>query len=121
MDARVHPHARLDLDELMRHLMVVGFIALALWAATSLLGVMSGYVSVNPSATLRFLLAILILVFARRTYWELREWRWNKLPPDERYGFANPLADNPRSSGFSGVTVSEDDLTVATGSSPAQR
>jgi ABC-type molybdate transport system substrate-binding protein len=121
MDARVHPPARLDLDELMRHLMILGFVALALWAATGLLGVVSGYVSINPSATLRFLLAILILVFARRTYWELREWRWKRLPPDERYGFANPLSDPSPGSGFSGVAVSEDDLTVATGSSPTQR
>jgi hypothetical protein len=121
MDARVHRHGQLDLDELMRHLMVLGFIALAMWIATSLIGLVSGYVSVNPAATLRFLLAILILVFARRTYWELREWRWKKLPPDERYGFANPLSDAEIMAEFSGLSVSEDDLTVATGSSPAQR
>jgi hypothetical protein len=43
-------------------------------------------------------LAVLILVFARRTYWEVREWRWGKLPPDERFGFSNPLAEHPRTS-----------------------
>jgi hypothetical protein len=123
MDARVHhrPHAHLDLDELMRHLMVLGFVALALWAAAGLLGVITGYVTVNPSATLRFLLSVLILVFARRTYWELREWRWRRLPPDERYGFANPLVGHGDTTGFSELTVTEDDLSVATGSSPAQR
>jgi hypothetical protein len=125
MDARVHPHphprARLDLDELMRHLMVLGFVALAVWATTGLLGVVTGYVTVNPSATLRFLLAVLILVFARRTYWELREWHLRKLPPDERYGFANPLHDQAGGSEISRLTVTEDDLSVATGSSPAQR
>jgi hypothetical protein len=121
MDARIHHRGHLDLDELMRHLMVLGFIALAMWVATGLLGIVSGYVSVNPSATLRFLLAILILVFARRTYWEVCEWRWRKLPPDERYGFANPLGESALMSEFSGLAVSEDDLTVATGSSPTQR
>jgi len=41
---------------------------------------------------------VLILVFARRTYWEVREWRWGKLPPDERFGFANPLVEHMRAS-----------------------
>jgi hypothetical protein len=50
---------------------------------------------VSPQPTLRFLLAILVLVFARRTYWELREWRWRRLPPDERFGFSNPLWGHP--------------------------
>ena len=58
----------------------------------------SGYVEVSPPATLRFLLAVLILVFARRTYWELREWRWGKLSPDERFGFSNPMAEPALSS-----------------------
>ena len=72
----------IDFDELMRVLTVVGFIALATWVTASSVGVISGYVAVSPPATLRFLLAVLIVVFARRTYWELREWRWGKLPPD---------------------------------------
>jgi hypothetical protein len=88
----------IDFDELMRALTVVGFVALAAWVMASGIGVLSGYVSVSPSATLRFLLAVLILVFARRTYWEVREWRWGKLPPDERYGFSNPLAEPVRAS-----------------------
>ena len=47
-----------------------------------------GVLRISPQATLRFLLAVLVLVFARRTYWELREWRWRRLPPDERFGFS---------------------------------
>ena len=54
----------------------------------------AGILTVSPQATLRFLLAVLILVFARRTYWEIREWRWRKLPPDQRFGFGNPLEDH---------------------------
>jgi hypothetical protein len=76
---------------LMRHLAVVGGIALAAWAAVGVVTVPAGIFTVSPQATLRFLLAVLILVFSRRTYWEIREWRWRKLPPDERFGFANPL------------------------------
>lgn len=83
---------RIDLDELMRSLTVVGFVALTTWLLASSVGVLSGYMAVSSPATLRFLLAVLILVFARRTYWEIREWRWNKLTPDERSGFTNPLA-----------------------------
>jgi hypothetical protein len=96
MTARVHH--RIDFDELMRLLTVTGFVALATWTMASTVGVISGYVAVSPPATLRFLLAVLVLVFARRTYWELREWRWNKLPPDERFGFTSPLWDGERPS-----------------------
>lgn len=92
--------------------MIVGFISLAAWVAASSLGVIAGYITVSPGATLRFLLAVLILVFARRTYWEITEWRWRKLPPDERYGFSNPLWE-PTRSGES-ISIYEDDLAVQT-------
>lgn len=82
----------------MRHLMVVGFLSLACWSLTALAGTVSEYLTISARPTLRFLLAVLVLVFARRTYWEVREWRWRKLPPDERFGFANPLWEHPRSS-----------------------
>jgi hypothetical protein len=89
--ARQGGREQVDFDALMRHLAVVGGIALATWAAVGAVTVPAGILTVSPQATLRFLLAVLILVFARRTYWEIREWRWRKLPPDERFGFANPL------------------------------
>ena len=82
--------AGVDFDELMRLLMVVGFAALAAWAGLRA-GMARRLASISPRATLRFLLAVLVLVFARRTYWEIQEWRWRRLPPDERYGFANPI------------------------------
>lgn len=90
--------ARLDFDVLMRHLMVVGFAALAAWTVVSTTGLALGLTRISPRATLRFLLAVLVLVFARRAYWEIREWRWRRLPPDERFGFANPIREVPRSS-----------------------
>jgi hypothetical protein len=89
---------RLDFDVLMRHLMVVGFAALAAWTIASTTGLALGLTRISPHATLRFLLAVLVLVFARRAYWEVREWRWRRLPPDERFGFANPIREVPRSS-----------------------
>jgi len=113
----------IDFDELMRVLTVVGFIALATWVTASSVGVISGYVAVSPPTTLRFLLAVLIVVFARRTYWELREWRWGKLPPDERFGFSNPLAEHRQASelGFDEVPSRRDGAeprdAPATGSS----
>jgi hypothetical protein len=82
---------RLDFDELMRHLMVVGFAALTAWTIVSTFGIALGMLSISPRATLRFLLAVLVVVFARRTYWEVSEWRWRRLPPDERFGFTSPL------------------------------
>ena len=114
---------RIDFDELMRLLTVTGFVALATWVAASSIGVISGYVAVSAPATLRFLLAVLILVFARRTYWEVLEWRWGKLPPDERFGFSNPLVEHDRLSEGEVVdarreaTTAEDQATAATGSS----
>ena len=113
---------RIDFDELMRLLTVTGFVALTTWVAASSIGVISGYVAVSAPATLRFLLAVLILVFARRTYWEVREWRWGKLPPDERFGFSNPLAEHGRASEHGvdrGVraAMAADDAAAATGSS----
>ena len=90
--------AQVDFDGLMRHLMVVGFGALTAWTAASTIGMVLGVLQISPSATLRFLLAVLVLVFARRTYWEVQEWRWRRLPPDERFGFANPIWEHARTS-----------------------
>ena len=88
---------QVDFDELMRLMTAIGFGALAMWVLASSVGVISGYVAVSPPATLRFLLAVLILVFARRTYWEVREWRWGRLPPDERFRILEPaLGTRPR-------------------------
>ena len=88
--------AKVDFDILMRHLMLVGFAALAAWTLVSGAGLAMGVLRISPQATLRFLLAVLVLVFARRTYWELREWRWRRLPPDERFGFSSPIWENAR-------------------------
>src|SRR6266516_5847932 len=103
---------RLDFDDLMRHLMMVGFFALIAWTLESGYGILMGLLNVAPGATLRFLLSVLILVFSRRTYWEIREWRTRKLSPDERYGFANPLSERPRASELT-VRVGDVDATGA--------
>jgi hypothetical protein len=87
----MRPHMKPDFDLLMREMTLLGFAGLLVWSLTSAIGLLAGLVTLAPQATLRFLLAVLVLVFSRRTYWELREWRWRKLPPDERFGFANPL------------------------------
>jgi hypothetical protein len=94
----MNARTRIDFDDLMRHLMVVGFAALTAWTIVSTTGVALGMLRISGQATLRFLLAVLVVVFARRTYWEINEWRWRRLPPDERFGFENPLAGRPRTS-----------------------
>ncbi|MEA2558272.1 MAG: hypothetical protein QOG88_1810 [Actinomycetota bacterium] len=88
--------ARFEFDGLLRHLVTVGFAALLTWAAIGAVGLFAGYTSVDTHQVLKFLLAVLILVFARRTYWEIREWRWKRIPAEERYGFASPLWETPR-------------------------
>jgi hypothetical protein len=102
--------ASVDFDGLMRHLMVVGFAALAAWVAASATGMALGVLQISPSATLRFLLAVLVLVFARRTYWEIQEWRWRRFPPDERYGFASPIWEHPRSAELEASPVGADGI-----------
>jgi hypothetical protein len=96
--AAVVTKARFDFDDLMRQLMFVGFAALIAWSLTGVVGVISGSFGIEPTAALRFLLAILVVVFARRTYWEVREWRWRRTSPDDRFGFASPLWETPRMS-----------------------
>jgi hypothetical protein len=87
---------KLEVDNMLRELMFVGMAGLVTWAGVAFYGALAGMIEVDRHATLRFLLAVLVLVFARRTYWEIREWRARKLPPDERYGFTNPLFEHPR-------------------------
>lgn len=99
--------AKVDFDGLMRHLMVVGFAALAAWTAVSSTGLALGMLRIAPQATLRFLLAVLVLVFSRRTYWEIQEWRWRRTSPDERFGFANPIFEHPRGSELDPPTWTE--------------
>ncbi|HEX5936826.1 MAG TPA: hypothetical protein VFZ75_03910 [Actinomycetota bacterium] len=111
--------ARFDFDVLMRHLMVVGFAALAGWTIASATGLALGLTRISPHATLRFLLAVLVLVFARRAYWELQEWRWRRLPPDERFGFANPIREVPRASELLGRPA--DGVDDAEGAPEARR
>ena len=94
MSAGMSTKTRIDFDDLMRHLMVVGFAALTAWTIVSATGVALGMLAISGQATLRFLLAVLVVVFARRTYWEVNEWRWRRLPPDERFGFDHPLAEH---------------------------
>jgi hypothetical protein len=89
---------RLEFDALLWHLGIVGFLALAGWALAAAGGIVTDRVTIAPLPPMRFVLAILVLVFARRTYWRLREWWWRRLPPDERFGFANPLLEHARSS-----------------------
>jgi hypothetical protein len=73
---------------------VVGFGGLLMWCVAGMVGLVSGIWGIEPQAALRFLLAILVLVFARRTYWEIREWRWKRVPTDDRLGFTNPLHEH---------------------------
>jgi hypothetical protein len=78
--------SRFEFDGLLRHLVTVGVAALLTWAAIGAVGLFAGYTTVDTHQVLKFLLAVLLLVFARRTYWEMRKWRWKRMPAVERYG-----------------------------------
>jgi hypothetical protein len=79
---------RLQIDTLLRHLTLVGFAVLAAWSLIGLYGTLGGILEVNRPATLRFLLAVMLLVYSHHFLVRLREWRLRRIPPDERYGFA---------------------------------
>ena len=78
---------RPQIDTLLRHLTLVGFGVLVAWSTIGLYGTLGGILEVNRQATLRFLLAVMLLVYAHHFLVRMREWRLRRLPPDERYGF----------------------------------
>ncbi len=84
---------RLDLDTLLNDLTRAAFAVLAAWSLVGLYGTLGGYLEVNRPATLRFLLAVLILVFAHHFLMRVRERRLGRLHPDERYGFFGTTED----------------------------
>jgi hypothetical protein len=82
------PPRRPQLDTLLRDLTAVGFGALAAWSLIGLYGTLGGILEVDRPATLRFLLAVMLLVYAHHFLIRMREWRLRRMPTDERYGFA---------------------------------
>jgi hypothetical protein len=84
---------RTDLDTLLNDLARAAFAVLAAWSLVGLYGTLGGYLEVNRPATLRFLFAVLILVFAHHLSIRVRERRLRRLPPDERYGFFGSVED----------------------------
>ena len=84
---------RTDLDTLLNDLTRAAFAVLAAWSLVGLYGTLGGYLEVNRQATLRFLLAVLVLVFAHQFVMRMRERRLRRLHPDERYGFFGAAGD----------------------------
>ena len=85
---------RTDLDTLLNDLTRTAFAVLAAWSLVGLYGTLGGVLEVNRPATLRFLLAVLVLVFAHHFQILVRERRLRRLPPDERYGFIGEASDD---------------------------
>ena len=85
--------ARTDLDSLLNDLTRAAFAVLAAWSLVGLYGTLGGYLEVNRPATLRLLLAVLVLVFAHQLELRVRERRLKHLTPDERYGFFGTASD----------------------------
>jgi hypothetical protein len=84
---------RTDLDTLLNDLTRAAFAVLTAWSLVGLYGTLGGYLEVNRPATLRFLLAVLVLVFAHHFLMRMRERRLRRLPADERYGFMGIVSD----------------------------
>jgi hypothetical protein len=84
---------RPDLDTVLNDLTRAAFAVLTAWSVVGLYGTLGGYLEVNRQATLRFLLAVLVMVFAHDFLNRVRERRLRRLPPDERYGFVGAISD----------------------------
>lgn len=85
--------ARTDLDTLLNDLTKAAFAVLMAWSIFGIYGTLGGYVVVDRPATLRLLLAVLVLVYAHHLTIRVRERRLRRLPPDERYGFVGTVSD----------------------------
>jgi hypothetical protein len=85
--------ARTDLDTLLNDLTRAAFAVLTAWSIVGLYGTLGGYLEVNRPATLRFLLAVLVLAFSHHSLIRVRERRLRRLHPDERYGFVGAVSD----------------------------
>ncbi len=85
--------SRTDLDTLLTDLTRAAFAVLVSWSIVGLYGTLGGYLEVNRPATLRFLLAVLVLVFAHHSVIRVRERRLRRLHPDQRYGFVGMVTD----------------------------
>jgi hypothetical protein len=84
---------RPDLDTVLNDLTRAAFAVLTAWSIVGVYGTLGGYLEVNRQATLRFLLAVLVMVFAHDFLNRVRERRLRRLPPDERYGFVGAISD----------------------------
>jgi hypothetical protein len=86
--------ARTDLDTLFNDLARAAFAVLIAWSLVGLYGTLGGYLEVDRPATLRLLLAVLILVSAHHLTIRMQERRLQRLDPDERYGFFGTAQDS---------------------------
>jgi hypothetical protein len=86
---------RVDLDHVLHDLTLIGFGGLIAWALTGLVGTVGGYLVVQPQPTLRFLLVVMVLVFARHAYWRFRQTHWSAHA--DRVGVAMTVWETPRS------------------------
>jgi len=81
---------RASVDHMLSRLIYVGFGVLIGWVAAGMFGLATGNWGVEPHATLVFLLAVLIVTFAHRTYTETREWLWRRhTSVDDQSGFGH--------------------------------
>jgi hypothetical protein len=99
---------RLDLDHLLHDLTLIGFGALLAWSLTGLVGTIGGYLTIQPTPTLRFLLSVIVLVFARHAYWRFRQVRW--AANGHQASFATPVWETPRSNEFEAAPQGEADV-----------
>ena len=101
-----------DLDHVLHDMTLIGCGALLAWTLTGAVGTVAGYLTIQPQPALRFLLAIMVLVFARHGYWRVRGARWAAHP--EAAGFSVEVWETPRSGELEPVSRHDADVTEPT-------
>jgi hypothetical protein len=109
---------RVDLDHVLLDLTLIGFGALLAWAVTGLVGKIAGYLTIRPEPTLRFLLAVIVLVFARHAYRRFRGSTW--ATHTGRTGIDTSVWETPRSSESVPAPAGDTGDTGVTGSPQPQ-
>jgi hypothetical protein len=70
----------------LKLLAVVGMTGLGLWLVVAAIGMLTGVASVDPTAVVPFLFAILTLLVPSVGYPEIRRWPYRHLSATERLG-----------------------------------
>ena len=78
---------RLEFEELLRHLALLGLGAFVIWFVAGTFGIVAGFATIARDPAIRFMTAILVLMVPYVVYPDLKAMRYRGLSTEERLGF----------------------------------